>query len=111
MKKVILILSVLLAFQWSNAQTSPANEVAEKIAQKMKDTLALTDAQKGQIFDVNIQLHNQKMLARQHQLVADSLRRQVQRIENTRDSLYNLVLPQEKYLLYLQKKRNLVSNN
>lgn len=91
--------------------TNPATQLANHIAQKMKDTLTLTAQQKNQIYTVNINLHNLKMTIRQQYTNPDSLRIKMQRIERGRDSLYHLILPEPKYQLYLQKKRNLVSAN
>ncbi|HYF33138.1 MAG TPA: hypothetical protein VD993_18565 [Chitinophagaceae bacterium] len=95
----------------AKAQSSPATLVADKIAQKMKDSLNLNDVQKLLIYQINLQLHEAKMLKRQLYAGTDSLGIHVQRVENTRDSLYRTVLNEEKYLLYKEKKRVLVSNN
>lgn len=112
MKKIIIIIPALIfAFSVLQAQPTPATQLAEKIAKKMKDTLNLTGNQRNQIYNFNMQLHTQKSAARQQFTDADLLRINLQRIENTRDSLYHSVLPEPKYLIYQQKKRNLVSGN
>lgn len=94
------------------AQQSPAEEIAEKIAKKMKDSLQLTTVIQNQLYNVNLQLHGQKMTVRQQYAASpDTLTMMTQRIENTRDSLYRTVLQDDsKYLLYKQKKGNLISN-
>lgn len=94
-----------------NAQPPAAIQLANHIAQKMKDTLELTTGQRAQVFSVNITLHNLKMAVRQNNTNPDSLRIKTQRIERRRDSLYQNILPQAKYVLYQQKKRNLVTAN
>jgi hypothetical protein len=90
---------------------SPAEKLATRIAQKMTDSLSLTATQKSQLYTINMQLHNQKMTARQQHLQPDSMRVYIQKIENTRDGLYHGVLGDYKYTLYLQKKSRLVNNN
>lgn len=110
MKKITLTLLLLAIIHVLSAQ-SPAETMAQKIAVKMKDSLLLTETQQQNIYNINLQLHQLKAQAWQQYSNRDSLRVVVQRIENTRDSLYHGVLPAEKYTLYLQKKRVLVSNN
>lgn len=110
MKALIITAFIIGITVVSNAQSTPAATVATNIAQKMKDTLGLSDTQKDQLYQINLQLHEAKMARRQQYAGTDSVRIHVQRVENTRDSLYRAVLNEEKYQLYLQKKRNLVSN-
>jgi hypothetical protein len=109
---ILLFFSFLLV-QNSKAQTNSAqaNLVAQKIAKKIKDTLGLTAQQRNQLFQVNMDLNNQKQQVRQQTTIQDSLVARFQRIENKRDTLYFPILGAEKYQLYLQKKRNLVNNN
>lgn len=95
----------------TKAQPSPAELLAEKIAQKMKDSLSLSQTQRQAVYNINIDLHTQKQSVRQRFQAADSLRYYMQHIESTRDSLYRRELSDEQYNLYKTKKRNLVSNN
>lgn len=88
-----------------------ATVLAQKIAKRMQDTLQLTDAQKARVYEVNMWLNQQKMLVRQRYAQPDSARYYIQKNENSRDSLYQAILPAEKYLIYKDKKRNLVNNN
>ncbi len=102
----------LLACSKLNAQVSPqAAQLAGRIADKMKDTLGLNQHKRNEVYAVNINLHNQKAMIRQQNTNMDSIRIKTQRVEKTRDSLYQSILPPPKYQLYLQKKRNLVSTN
>ena len=105
-KTIGFLLAMGMAFQ-AGAQ-SPAADLSNRIAQRMKDTLQLSDSQKNVVYAINMQLHTQKMSVRQ-QYTGDSVRYHIQRIENTRDSLYGAALPPDRYLLYLEKKKNLVS--
>lgn len=110
MKYNLLVLTLLLSVAFCNGQ-SPAETLANKIAGKMKDTLSLTDSQRIQVYNINMQLHNQKIAIRQQYAGSDSLNAKIQSVENTRDSMYHIILADEKYTLYLQKKINLVNNN
>lgn len=112
MKKIITLLFCLFLVYNGYAQNNPAEQVATTIAQKMKDSLLLSDAQRGQIYGINIRLHEQKMQARQqHANDRALIGKGLQQVENTRDSLYQGVLTAEQCLLYQQKKRSLISNN
>jgi broad specificity polyphosphatase/5'/3'-nucleotidase SurE len=106
-----IIIFILLSVTKTNGQTTTAIQLADKIAQKMKDTLSLNQQKKTQIYNINLQLHDWKTQARQQYANSDSLGRMIQRVENKRDSLYRNVLTTNQYNLYLQKKRNLVNNN
>jgi hypothetical protein len=111
MKKALLILIVAVAGNTIASAQAPAQQIATKISQKMKDSLQLSEGQRLQVFDLNIEIANQKMTQRQLHANSDSLRYYLQRVENMRDSLYRPVLGEEKYLLYKQKKTKLISNN
>ena len=112
MKRILVLIT---AFTFcccvAQAQQTPATQLANRIATKMKDTLNLNDNKRSKIYDVNMRLHNQKLAARQQYNNPDTLRVHLQMIENKRDSLYHIILPEDKYLLYKQKKRNLVTAN
>lgn len=109
-KSIAFFLFTVLCF-YAKAQ-NPAVELANRIAQKMKDTLTLDDSQKSAVYVVNMQLHNQKAgIWSRYAGNTDSIRYYIQRIENTRDSSYETVLPPEKYQLYEEKKKNLVTAN
>ncbi|NML23884.1 hypothetical protein HHL16_23590 [Pseudoflavitalea sp. G-6-1-2] len=105
--KILLTIGIVFLTLSVCAQ-SPGEQVAAKIAKKMKDSLALTEEQRVAIYDINMQMHNKKMPLFIKYKGTDSLRILLQRIENSRDTLYSAVLPPEKYLLYKQKKTVLV---
>jgi hypothetical protein len=111
MKKIFLILISACFFSKTEAQTSPAEQLADKVAQKMKDSLSLSSSQKQQLYNINMQLHSSKLQMRQQYIGTDSVSLKIQRVENMRDSLYKPVLTQQQYELYLQRKKNLVSSN
>jgi 50S ribosomal subunit-associated GTPase HflX len=113
MKKILLLFIVSTSALCVSAQTGlPAEQLATKIASKMQDSLNLTVPQQQQVFAINMQLHNQKTAIRNQYSGNDSLIRvNIQRIENKRDSLYRPLIGETNYILYRQKKRNLVNNN
>lgn len=109
--KIVLTISFLLTTVFVCAQT-PGELLAEKVASKMKDSLMLNDNQKEQVYSINMQLYHQKQeVFVRYKSAADSLRFHIQKIENARDTLYSGVLPSEKFILYKQKKLNLLFNN
>lgn len=111
MKKLIFpILLFTISIGKTFAQSDNATRLATRIAQKMKDSLSLTEQQMNGIYSINIELHNRKMAIREQYKSIDSLRLYFQRIENTRDSLYGSVLSLDQMLLYRQKKRFLINN-
>lgn len=108
-KEVIVFLAFFMCHK-ANSQSLPET-VAKNIATKMKDSLHLTEKQEEKIYKLNLHLHDQKNNMRQQFRGTDSLNRKIQRVENQRDSLYRIVLTEQQYLRYKQKKRNLVSSN
>lgn len=112
MKKIFILLLLIGYGVASNAQTGQAELLSDKIAKKMSDTLSLTQNQRSQIYATNMLLHKQKEnIWRQFENQDSLLNVHIQRIENTRDSLYKPILGDVKYLQYKQKKRYLISNN
>lgn len=113
-KTIVYVMAAILLFaarQQVSAQQSPGVQLANHIADKMKDTLGLTVPKRNQVFAINMYIHNKKMIIRQQTTNPDTLRVRLQRQENKRDSMYQNILPPPKYQLYLQKKGNLVSSN
>jgi hypothetical protein len=110
MKQVIISLLLVFAVLNSKSQTT-SQLLASKIANKMKDSLSLTQSQRDSIYQVNIQLNSQKQAFRSQFSNVDSLRVKFQGVENTRDSLYHLILTSQEFNLYQQKKRSLVTSN
>ncbi|TXJ29019.1 MAG: hypothetical protein E6Q24_04905 [Chitinophagaceae bacterium] len=113
MKKIHLLLLVMsiLGIEHVSAQSSIQTVLAERIAGRLKDSLSLSLVQKDSIYAVNMLISNQKNSLRSIYQNLDSLQFHTQRVEHSRDSLYRRILGEEKYLLYRQKKNNLVNNN
>jgi ABC-type hemin transport system ATPase subunit len=110
MKKILILLLLVIAAGAAKSQSSVADSVAQKLSRKMKDSLSLTEDQRIQLYQLNMQLHEAKMARRQLYTGTDSLQIHIQRVESMRDSLYRAVLTEEQHVLYLQKKRNLINN-
>jgi 6-pyruvoyl-tetrahydropterin synthase len=115
MRLPIIFALIFITAYSAVGQNNPGNPLAEnlakKIADRMKDSLALTEQQRNSIFDINMQLHNQKMEKRKHYANDPLLGNHLQKVENTRDSLYRAVLPEDKFILYKKKRTNIVNNN
>lgn len=114
MKSLLLFLfTMLIGITSMKAQdaTANANALASKIAGKMKDSLSLSVDQASRVKAINLRLSEEKMQKRQQHKEMSELRQQLQKVENTRDSLYKTILTVQQFQLYKQKKRTLVSNN
>lgn len=113
MNRIYVLALLLIAFGGkASSQNSTPAFIAGKIAEKLRDTLALTDVQKDRVFAVNMQIYNCKRAARAQYSIDDAqLQVKIQEAENTRDSLYKEILTNTQYLLYKRKKPGLVNNN
>jgi hypothetical protein len=114
MKTAVLLIVLAFCVFSLKAQTpaNPAEDVANKIATKMKDSLGLTDTQRTEVYAINMNLHTQKQNARElHTGNAQATAAAVQNIEKTRDSLYQTVLTAAQFTIYKQKKRFLINVN
>jgi hypothetical protein len=81
---------------------------AKNLSLIIKDSLALSTKETNAIYDINLQLAKQKKAAfelRDRALVG----RQLQLLENSRDSLYSTVLKKNVFEKYLKSKKNLLS--
>ena len=112
MKKLLLFLIFLTYINVLQAQApenTPAAKLAHHIADKLKDTLGLTNQQRAKVFKINMDLSIKKMNARKKSNDRIVVGEEIQRIEKLRDALYKEVLSEQQYLLYVEKKRNLVT--
>jgi hypothetical protein len=109
MKKIIVIISVFLGISFSVKAQSQAEIVAGRVADKMKDSLSLNSSQRTAIYTVNLQLANSKSEVRRNFQQMDSVRIYMQRVENTRDSLYKGVLNEQQFLFYKKRKMTLLN--
>src|SRR6478735_9545298 len=111
MKNILLIVIIIVVSCFKTlAQVSPGEQIAVKVAQKMKDTLGLNDEQKQRIYAANMLLLNKSLSVWKQHSAQDSIRYHLQRIEMTRDSLYKPILTAGQFQLYRQKKGYLVGS-
>lgn len=110
-KYIMLIFLIIFCSIYSFGQTSPSEQLAQRIANKMRDTLTLTALQTQSMYNINLNLDTRKMQARTISTDRIIVGRAIQAVEKTRDSLYRIGLTAPQYELYLQKKKNIVKNN
>jgi hypothetical protein len=110
-KKLSLLCLAICCVVAAKAQGSFSASIAEKFSQKAKDTLGLSETQRVQLYTINMQLESLKQKVWQKYESEDSLKSNLQKIENTRDSVYRPVFSEAQYQMYLNKKRYLLSNN
>lgn len=111
LKKVMLL--TLLSFSTVRlyAQFSDSTLMLRsiRISNMFRDSLRLTVQEYNRINQINFQILKQKTTIMQDTANRLQTGRNIQRVENTRDSLYQIVLPAEKFLLYRQLKPVLLS--
>ena len=111
MKVLMSFLLVVCAYGVKGQTADSADLLAEKIANRMRDSLGLTVSIRDSIFVINKQINSEKKEKMTSSGDYETVRKQIQQIENKRDSLYQAVLPTEKFLLYKQKKALLIRND
>ena len=92
------------------AQPKPTTLLANKGASKMKNSLLLNEQQRSIIYSINILLAEQKDAARKTSTDRLIIGKKLQKIENTRDSLYKQILTTKQYENYIQKKAEILNN-
>ncbi len=112
--KWILIVLFLAAMQQSYGQNNvPAKGqlLAERMAQRMRDSLDLNATERQKICEINLSLYKRKEDAwKSAGGNTNAIQKQLQQIENTRDAQYKEVLDAEKFAAYKQKKKFIISN-
>ncbi len=111
MLKHLIFLTLTFSSINTFAQVSPNEKVTQRITKNLIDSLGLSEKQSIQINDINKQLQEFKMEQWKIYSNRDSLRMAIQRIENTRDSLYKAVISEESFIKYKKKKASLINNN
>lgn len=111
MKQFMIVAFTVMTGLAAHSQTNNGEALSAHISNKMRDTLNLSPQQRQDVFNLNQQLHQQKQQVRLQYPGGDSLAWRLQQVERTRDSLYRPVLGEEKYLLYKQRKTQLISSN
>src|SRR5688572_30572341 len=111
MKNLITLAIIFIGFGSTVFGQSNGEIYSAKVAGRMKDSLSMTQEQKIQIYNINLQIHSQKSNVWQQYNGVDSLIKiKLQEIENTRDSLYQPILNGMQFQLFVQKKKTLLNN-
>jgi predicted Holliday junction resolvase-like endonuclease len=108
---IIIILAISINTNIQGQTESRGRNLEQKQSQRMEDSLQLTKTERLQIFKINSDIADQKSEVRKKTSDILELTKLTQQIENTRDSLYRIVLPKDKYVLYLEKKTKVLNNN
>ena len=119
MKKLyILFILVLFGVQALYAQENnkvkqrtTAQQMDQRIADKMKVALDLDQKQWEKILKINQDLSEQKKNAFKSSEDREKVGKELQRIEDERDKKYRTVLSEQQQELYIQKKKFLLNNN
>ena len=106
---VVVILLLVLSVK-ASSQTSPAVNQANRVAQRMTDSLSLNSVQKDSIYNISLGLNNQKIAVRQQYAGSDSLVFKLQLTESRRDSLYRPILTDQQFQQYIQRKLSILGN-
>lgn len=112
--KKLLVIATLFFFTvnvHAQKQDTPEAQVAHKMADKMADSLGLTKQQRAKLFSINMEIARKKTEARKKSTDRTVVQKELQKIENSRDSLYKQVLTIEQHSSYLKRKRNVINNN
>lgn len=89
-----------------------SEEVAYRIANKMRDSLSLNASETKKVYEINLWLQAKKMEARKEYAGSPVIAQKLQQIENLRDSLYKKVIADSvKYNYYRRKKGHVINNN
>ena len=108
-KLTMIIFFLSLGVTQSFCQTGGSGTAfAEKVANRMRDSLSLSSIQRDSIYAINLRLMQESQAARAKNLPPDELQAELQLIERSRDKLYKAVLGQDKFLLYKPRKYALV---
>jgi len=95
--------------QQADSSNTPAAQLAHHIADKMTDSLHLSNQQRAKVFQINMDMHKEKTSARGKSHDRNIVGRDLQAIEKSRDERYKGVLTTEQYTTYLAKKQNLIT--
>lgn len=104
-----LLLIVLSANSYGQADTLKVDASSLRLASRMKDSIGLTNTAELRILGINETLFREKQEVWKKNTSIDSITLAIQRIENKRDALYKEVLEPAEYLLYLRKKRQILN--
>ena len=109
MKQYVFLIGIILAVSTNGkAQTNPIAQQAKGITQFFSDTLHTTAWVSDSIYAINLQLGAQKLRVWETQTHPDSVKLQLQQIENMRNVLYKPLLDRTQYAQYLKRKNEIL---
>jgi hypothetical protein len=115
MNKIITLIVVCCISSFLQAQDNSfrynVTLHSQSMAKTMAGSLELNAKQEDALYQINMNLHEQKATARKKIPDHDKLARTIQQIENRRDSLYRQVISPDKFVQYKARKENYVRNN
>lgn len=101
---LILFIVPLISMAQTNQEKS-----SKYLADRLRDSLSLNGKQYQELFKINLALEEQKKNARSMDDQIDVKRKRVQKIENTRDSLYATILNTKQFEAYKSRKSSLLN--
>lgn len=109
LRAILVILFFVSGTNLVFSQSGPSGSAfAEKVANRLRDSLGLSSVQRDSIYAINVRLLERSQAVRARNLSQGETQVALQLIENSRDSLYKRVIGTEKFLLYKPKKIALV---
>ncbi len=106
--KFILTIVFVISITTASGQGQSPVQLANKIADRMKDTLGLTIPQRHHIFTMTLQVQVQKKNNPGHFYHQDTATQRHKDIEKMRDILYRRVLTVAQFDVYRIKKYNII---
>jgi hypothetical protein len=110
--KIILILTLsLFILPFCSFSQTNQEKISKYLVSILRDSLNLSDNQVQNIYKMNLTLEEQKNNVRSMEDLIDNKRKKVQKIENSRDSLYATVLNPIQFEAYKNRKSSLLNVN
>lgn len=106
--KNIIIVVLFIAPLSIMAQTNQEKS-SKYLADRLRDSLSLNGKQYQELFKINLSLEEQKKNVRSMDDQIDNKRKRVQKIENSRDSLYATILNAKQFESYKNRKSSLLN--
>jgi septal ring factor EnvC (AmiA/AmiB activator) len=109
MKNILILkLSLFIVPLCSFSQTNQ-EKTSKYLVSILRDSLNLSENQVQDIYKINLTLEEQKKNVRSMEDLIDNKRKKVQKIENSRDSLYASVLNLKQFEAYKNRKSSLLN--
>jgi len=110
LKIIPIIFGLFFAINCGAQTTSISAHYIDRITFRMKDSLDLSKEQMKKLFRINQKLEDEKSAIWKKYTDDNAIRKDLQAVENKRDSLYNTVFTKQQFILYKEKKMHLLNN-